>query len=109
MEQEGEREIKKSPEGTLHIRKCPFRRFGEFVETFGYDEVAGNIYNADEIEYRCNNKNRKRYHKNCKLVRKCDTNFGERKIVFRRWEVYNTSCVHMISFRNYYIKKRGNL
>ncbi len=28
-------------EGTLHIRKCPFRHFKEFVMTVGYEEFVG--------------------------------------------------------------------
>ena len=31
------------PEGTLHIRKCPLRRFREFVKTVGYDKFVGKI------------------------------------------------------------------
>jgi len=30
------------PKGTLHIRKCPFRRFKEFVMMVGYDEFVAN-------------------------------------------------------------------
>lgn len=39
--------IKGSPQGTLHIRKCPLRRFREFVMTVGYEEfVRINILEA---------------------------------------------------------------
>ncbi len=32
---------KRTPKGALHIRKCPLRRFREFVEMVGYDEFVG--------------------------------------------------------------------
>ncbi len=35
--------IKKAAKETLHIRKCPFLRFKEFVMTVGYDELVGII------------------------------------------------------------------
>ena len=35
-------------EGTLHIRKCPFRHFKEFSKTVGYDKFVGKL-NISEI------------------------------------------------------------